>query len=70
MVKTVKNIIGIIFEVIPFVFFPLSFTIYKFGTSAITLKGVFALYTLCLPSMVEIGVFGDKLKTKYKDFFA
>ena len=71
MAKTVKNIVQIILEVMPFLFFPLScFLFYKFGASVAILKGVYILYMLCLPSMAEVGVFGDKLKTKYNNFFA
>lgn len=63
-----KTIVAITFEIIPFIFFPLScLLLYKYGESAI--RYIFAFFVLCLPEMIHVGLIGNYLKKKYDDYF-
>lgn len=63
-----KKIIALLFEIIPFIYFPLScFLLYKY--EELSIRYVFFLFISCIPSMIHIGIFGDNLKRKYDAFF-
>lgn len=63
-----KKLVAILFEIMPFIYFPLScFLLYKYGEFSV--RYVFFLFILCVPSMIHIGIFGDNLKREYDDFF-